>query len=242
MKYLKYYGLALFIIALDQAVKMLVHFNMEPGMMGEIPVFGQWFKLHYTINPGMAFGVELGLTYGKLVLTLFRLAALSGLFWLLNRLIQRNAKTGLLVCLSLVLAGAFGNVIDSIFYGVLLNNAPYDAPSPWFHGQVIDMFFLDIYDGELPSWIPFMGGTHVSLWPIFNVADASIFTGIATLLVFRNTLLIDLTDVTNKPADPITSNTGIDGLPREQNEPGNFRAAGSEETAVPGPVQSSNEE
>ena len=189
MKYLKYYGLALFIIALDQLVKMLVHFNMQYGLPGEIHVFGNWFKLHYTLNPGMAFGVELGSVYGKLILTLFRMVALTGIGYYLYLLINRKAHWGLLVCMSLVLGGAFGNVIDSIFYGIWLNNAPSDAPSLWFHGQVIDMFFIDIWEGMLPDWLPLFGGNWYSFWPIFNVADASIFTGIAALLIFRNSLL-----------------------------------------------------
>eukprot|EP01031_Cornospumella_fuschlensis_P049306 gene49306-60353_t len=110
---------------------------MEFGLAGEISVFGDWFKLHYTRNPGMAFGLELGSSYGKLILTLFRLVAMVG--------------------------GAIGNVIDSIFYGVFLDIPAPGASTPWFHGQVVDMFFFDIW-----------------------TADSSIFVGIFTSLIFQN--------------------------------------------------------
>jgi signal peptidase II len=185
MRYYKYYLLSLAIIILDQTVKMLVHFNMELGTAGQIPVFGDWFKLHYTLNPGMAFGLQLGSEYGKLILSIFRLAAMIGIAMYLRVLAKRGVHPGLLWCTALILGGAIGNVIDSTFYGVLLNNAPYDSPTPWFHGQVIDMFYLDIWEGILPTWIPFIGGEFYSLWPIFNVADASIFVGVAVILIMQ---------------------------------------------------------
>ncbi len=75
--------------------------------------------------------------------------------------------------------------MDSIFYGVLLDNAPYNAPTPWFYGQVIDMFYIDIWEGRLPEWIPFMGGDYMALWPVFNIADASIFVGITIILIWQ---------------------------------------------------------
>jgi signal peptidase II len=186
MKFAKYLGLALLIILIDQSVKLLVHFNMPMGELGEIKILGDFFKLHYTLNPGMAFGVELGSAYGKLFLTGFRLLAMGGIVYWLYLLISQNAPTGLLICLSMILGGAVGNLVDSIFYGIWLNNAPFDAVSPWFHGQVIDMFYLDLWKGYLPNWFPVMGGEWYSLWPIFNVADASIFVGIFTILIFQN--------------------------------------------------------
>jgi signal peptidase II len=185
MKYYKYYLLSLGIIILDQTVKMLVHFNMELGSIGQIPVFGDWFKLHYTLNPGMAFGLQIGSEYGKLVLSLFRLAAMVGIALYLRILVKKGVHEGLLWCTALILGGAIGNVIDSTFYGVFLNNAPADAPTRWFHGQVIDMFYLDVWEGILPEWIPVIGGEFYSLWPIFNVADASIFVGVAVILMMQ---------------------------------------------------------
>ncbi|MBC7389388.1 MAG: signal peptidase II, partial [Opitutaceae bacterium] len=132
-----------------------------------------------------AFGVELGSNYGKIILTMFRLIAIAGIAWYLHQLITRNAQKGFLICMALILGGAVGNVIDSVFYGVFLENAPYNAPTPWFNGQVIDMFYLDIWEGLLPRWIPVLGGQYYSLWPIFNVADSSIFVGVLLILVFQ---------------------------------------------------------
>ena len=87
--------------------------------------------------------------------------------------------------MALILGGAIGNVLDSTFYGILLDNAPYSSSTPWFHGQVVDMFYIDIWEGILPNWIPFLGGQYYSLWPIFNIADASIFCGVAVILIFQ---------------------------------------------------------
>ena len=88
-------------------------------------------------------------------------------------------------CIALILGGAIGNVIDSTFYGVILNNAPYDAATPWFHGQVVDMFYVDIWEGRVADWVPVFGGDYMALWPIFNIADASIFVGVAIILVMQ---------------------------------------------------------
>lgn len=185
MKFAQYLGLALLVILIDQAVKLTVHFNMPMGELGEIKLIGDFFKLHYITNPGMAFGVELGTAYGKLVLTTFRILAMGGITWWLSQLVKQNAPKGFMICLSLILGGAIGNLIDSIFYGIWLDNAPFDAVSPWFHGQVVDMFYLDIWKGFLPEWVPLYGGQYFSLWPIFNIADAAIFCGILSVLIFQ---------------------------------------------------------
>jgi len=190
-KYLSYIAISILVIAIDQIVKMLVHFNMELGMAGQIKVIGDWFKLHYTLNPGMAFGLELGSSYGKLVLTLFRLFAMVGISLYLYYLVKKNVHPGLLTSIALILGGAVGNVVDSIFYGVLLGNAPSSASTPWFHGKVIDMFYVDLWEGYIPSWIPIFGGDYVSLWPIFNVADSSIFIGVAIILIFQKKFFAD---------------------------------------------------
>ncbi|WKK83154.2 lipoprotein signal peptidase [Marivirga arenosa] len=185
MKYAKYFLLTLFIIALDQVVKLWVHFNMEMGVAGQIEVFGDWFKLYYTLNPGMAFGMQFGSEYGKLGLSLFRLVAMFFIGYYLYKLAKEKTHPGVLWSIAAVLAGAIGNLIDSIFYGVWLDNAPYNAISPWFHGQVVDMFYVDIWEGRVADWVPLWGGDYISLWPIFNVADASIFCGVAVILIFQ---------------------------------------------------------
>lgn len=186
MKYFKYYLLSLGIIILDHVVKLLVHFNMEMGIVGQLPVFGDWFKLHYTLNPGMAFGMQIGSEYGKLILTIFRLLAMVGIGYYLYMLAKKGVHQGLLWSVALILGGAIGNVIDSALYGVILNNAPYDAVTPWFHGQVIDMFYVDIWEGRVAEWVPIWGGEYMALWPIFNIADASIFVGVGIILVMQN--------------------------------------------------------
>lgn len=180
----KYLAVSFVLVCIDQASKLLVHYYMEPGYAGQIPLIGSWLKLHYVLNPGMAFGMQLGLAYGKLFLTLFRLVAMFGIGWYMVRLARQHANSLLLWAIALILAGAAGNVIDSTFYGVFLNNAPYGSPTPWFHGQVIDMIFVDPWEGFLPDWVPVWGGQYYST-PIFNIADACIFIGVCIMLVFQ---------------------------------------------------------
>jgi signal peptidase II len=192
-KYLKYYLISLGVIVTDQIVKLLVYNFMEMGYNGEIKILGDLFKLHYTLNPGMAMGIELEnifgfdfvKVYGKLILSLFRLLAMFGIGYYLYQMVNKKASKGLLICIALILGGAIGNVVDTTFYGVILNNSPYGVISPWFHGQVIDMFYIDIWEGFLPDWIPVLGGQYYSFWPIFNVADASIFVSVIVILIFQ---------------------------------------------------------
>ena len=217
MRHTKFFLLSFFVILLDQAVKLIVHFNMEMGLPGQIVLLGDWLKLHYTLNPGMAFGVELGSEYGKLMLSLFRLVAMFGIGYYLYYLSKRHAHPGLLWCVALILGGAIGNLIDSIFYGVLFDNAPYDAPTPWFHGQVIDMFYIDIWEGIVPHWIPLIGGQPMSLWPIFNVADSAIFIGVLVILLNQNRFLTSPHDEPTT-APEVTAEPENQQLPLEQNQ------------------------
>ena len=189
MKNYRYFLLSLLIIALDQGIKIAVHTWMEPGYFGQIPIIGDFFKLHYTLNPGMAFGIQIGSIWGKLILTSFRILAMFAIGYYLYSLTVKKSPTGLLVSVALILGGAIGNLIDSVFYGVLFQNAPAGAPMRWFHGQVIDMFFADFYEGPLPSWIPLWGGSYYST-PIFNFADAAIFCGVMSILFFQNKFLL----------------------------------------------------
>ena len=185
----RYFLLSLLIIGIDQLIKISVHFYMEPGYFGQIELIGSYFKLHYTLNPGMAFGMQIGSDYGKLILTLFRIVAMFGIGYFLHQLTSKNNKPLLLTCVALVLGGAVGNLIDSIFYGVWFDNAPLESPMRLFHGQVIDMFFFDIWEGILPTWLPVWGGSYYST-PIFNFADAAIFCGVVIILLFQNKLFL----------------------------------------------------
>jgi len=189
LKHLKYFFLTLGVIVIDQVVKLMVHFNMAMGPTGEITVLGDWFKLHYILNRGMAFGLRFDFEYGKLGLTIFRMVAMIVIGIILYRMSKKNYHTGLLWCIAAILGGAIGNVIDSVFYGVFLDNAPYDVMTPWFHGQVIDMLYLDVWEGNVADWVPVWGGKKVALWPIFNIADAAIFMGVFVILFFQKRFL-----------------------------------------------------
>jgi len=189
--YYKYFFISIMVILIDQTFKLLIHFNMNLGE--EINVLGEWFRLHYVLNPGMAFGLEIGITNGKLLLTLFRLIAMVGIGYYLYLLIKKGMHPGLLVSIALILGGAVGNVIDSTFYGVILEgNAPIDAITPWFHGKVVDMLYFPLIRGVIPEWIPFWGGESFLFFrPVFNVADSSIFIGVAMILVMQKSFFAE---------------------------------------------------
>lgn len=198
-----YFGLSVAIILIDQIIKFMVHIYMIPGFNGEINIVGDLFKLHYTLNPGMAMGIEIGTVYGKSFLTIFRIFAMIVISYYLYSLILKQSPKGLLICISMILGGAIGNVIDSTFYGIWLNNAPYDAPFPWFNGQVIDMFYIDIWEGYLPNGLPIIGGQYYSLWPIFNFADASIFVSVIFLLIFQKRYFIEESKESNLKSETV---------------------------------------
>jgi signal peptidase II len=212
MKILKYFLIAFAVIAIDQASKLLVHKYM--GLHDEVNVLGEWFKLHYLLNPGMAFGIRWESEFGKLALTLFRIIAMFGIGYYLLNMIRKQSHPGFLVCLALILGGAIGNVIDSTFYGVLLNNAPFDSPTPWFHGQVIDMLFFPIFNFTWPEWVPFLGGQDFLFFsPVFNIADSSIFIGVASILIFQKRFFKEKEVNPNEPSTPIDESTLENNVP-----------------------------
>ena len=186
---LRYFTLIVSLILLDQFVKYIVHVNMP--LNTEISIIGDFIKLYHIENPGMAFGINFDFKYTKLILSLFRLFASFLIGFYLLKLLDKKTSPLLLICISLILSGAIGNVIDSVFYGIIYNNAPYNAPFALFNGQVIDMFYIDIWEGYLSDWIPLLGGSYLSLWPVFNLADSYIFIGVAILLLNQNKLKFD---------------------------------------------------
>jgi len=201
MKTYRYFLLALAVIALDQTSKILVHEHMFLGQ--EINVLGDWFRLHYLLNPGMAFGIRWENEFGKLALTVFRIFAMFGISWYLIYMAKRGTHAGFLWCMALILGGAVGNVIDSIFYGVWFDNHPANSPTPWFHGQVIDMLFFPLFEFQWPEWMPYVGGDYFLFFsPVFNVADSCIFIGVVSILVFQKKFFKDHSQAeTGKPAN-----------------------------------------
>jgi len=185
----KYFAIAIIIILLDQTSKLLVQKYMY--LHQEITILGfaddrYGFKLHYLLNPGMAFGIRWDSEFGKLALTGFRIVAMFGIGYYLIRSAQKKIHNGFLIALSLILGGAVGNVIDSTFYGILFHNHPLESPTPWFHGQVIDMLFFPLFDFVWPNWVPYFGGDEFLFFsPVFNIADSSIFLGVTTILIFQ---------------------------------------------------------
>ena len=116
---------------------------------------------------------------------------MTGIAYYLYYLARKGIHQGLVWCVALILGGAIGNLIDSIFYGIWLENAPADVPMTLFHGQVIDLFYVDIWEGRIANWVPIFGGDYMALWPIFNIADASIFIGVSIILIRQRVFFSD---------------------------------------------------
>lgn len=192
--------LILIILILDQILKIWVKTHMEIG--DEIHLFGKYGMLHFIENNGMAFGMEMGGNKGKVILSLFRLIAISGIGWFLVSLLKKKANSGLILAVSAILAGAIGNLIDSAFYGMIFSESfsqpailfpPGGGYSSFLHGRVVDMFYFPVINTHWPVWSPIRPGeSFIFFRPVFNVSDSAITCGVFAILIFQKRMFKDL--------------------------------------------------
>jgi signal peptidase II len=183
------------VILVDQALKFWIKTNFTYGPV--MNLLGQpWARLYFIENEGMAWGWKFGGEWGKMALTLFRLAAVLFGTWYLVKIVREGYTKGFIICASLIYAGALGNLIDSMFYGMIFTEttdfsvatalAPTGGYAGFLHGKVVDMLYFPMIRSTYPSWVPFLGGESFEFFsPIFNIADASISAGVITLLLFQ---------------------------------------------------------
>lgn len=185
-------ALIVLILLIDQISKFYIKTHFVLGE--DVQVF-EWFKILFVENRGMAWGAQIPGEYGKLILTSFRLIAIVAIgYWLWDS-VRKNASNILITAIAMIFAGAMGNIIDSVFYGVIFDDSlnqiatflPADGGyASWFHGNVVDMFYFPLWQGYLPEWLPIWGGDYFTFFePVFNVADTAISIGVALLVIFH---------------------------------------------------------
>lgn len=226
--------LILIILLLDQVLKILIKTNMTIGE--EIHVIGNWFIIHFTENNGMAFGMDLPGNNGKSILSIFRLIAITAIGFYLRYLIRLNAHKGLIFSVALILAGAAGNIIDSLFYGMIFNDSWGRVASflpegggyaTFLQGKVVDMFYFPIIRGTWPDWFPWWGGSSLIFFrPVFNIADSSITVGVFIILIWQKRFFSEEIFPAKKQVNETDSATGeentnndIPGAPGDVQEP-----------------------
>ncbi len=198
------------VLLIDQCIKLYIKANFPIGEVTR--VIGNWFRITFTENPGMAFGLEFGGNYGKIALSLFRVFAVAFGIYYIKTLVDKKEHKGYIICVSLILAGALGNILDSAFYGLFFGysdefNVAQFMPAQggyagFLQGHVVDMFYFPIYQGILPSWLPIWGGEPFEFFSaIFNFADMSISFGVGIILAFQKVLLKPVDEVI-LPSEP----------------------------------------
>ena len=202
------------ILIADQVLKFWVKLNF--AISDEIVVFKDWFILHFVENNGMAFGFEFAGEYGKIFLSVFRILAVIAIGWYLFKLAkQKDVPFGFIVCISLIFAGAIGNIIDSLFYGMIFTDSYGQIAtlfpegggySSFLHGRVVDMFYFPLIEGRYPEWIPRVGGDpFIFFRPVFNIADSAITVGIFSILLFYRRYFNKLDEKATNTSDEVTN-------------------------------------